>query len=150
CRPVTGRNPRRAVGVVGRALIEGKTGTEVPLLVQLVGGAYGVGPSVMPILFLGDSTEVGGSRRTHALVFHYDGFQAAPAREHGTRVERPLIAQLMGNGNVDGFWGFKLQRRIVLSIGVGSQWTQGWITTGYLGIAFQFVVQTGRRYQDNR
>ena len=56
-RTVASRDARRAIFIVGRRLVPSQTGTQDPLLVQLIRSTDGVCPGIVPILLFGDGAK---------------------------------------------------------------------------------------------
>ncbi|MNH11815.1 hypothetical protein D3C79_713390 [compost metagenome] len=91
-------------------------------------------PGVVPVLLFADGAELAGQRWRH-FVLHGDRFQAAPAGPGAARVEGPLVIQLVGDREIDGFRGFDFQFGVKLA--AAERADQGRVD---LGVAFELVV----------
>ena len=100
---VARRDARRTMEVVGRALVEGQTGTQRPFAVQLVGGTDGI-DRVMPVLLFDDGRRVALQRARNSVVLDDDRFEAAPAGPHGTAVQRPLVVEFVRQRDIHRLW----------------------------------------------
>ncbi|SPO60043.1 protein of unknown function, partial [Pseudomonas inefficax] len=129
---VTGRNARRAIMVVGGRLVDGEACTQGPLLVHLVGSTNGVCPGVVPVLLFGDGLQWVARR---CFVLDNDTLQAAPARPGATRIQGPMVIQLMGDREVHRLWRLDFQAGVELAAETSKS-----DRVGNTGIAFKLVV----------
>src|SRR5690606_36091145 len=123
-------NAGRTVDVIGRRLVDGATGAQRPLRIELVRQTNCMSPGVVPVLILDDGGECGWS----AVVLHAYFLAAAPARPGAADVQGPAIIEFVGKRKVHGFGGGQVDVGVVLAGDTNRR--RGFDTS----VAFQLVL----------